>query len=152
MDPRKDLNISGNRIVNVADPDELNHVATKHYVDHVHVLRPDANAEEYIRYINARNTTLHSLAGLCKIESSFDWAVDPDCVRHRYIGPYILLESTTGHCLYAIQEQDLTGKNITVEYLFPVEVHKWDIHVLYEGQYDHDEFTYIWQASNDKET
>ena len=83
MDPRKDLNISGNRIVNVADPDQFNHVATKNYVDHVHVLRPDANAEEYIRYINARNATLHSLAGLCKIESSFDWVVDPEHVKVR---------------------------------------------------------------------
>ena len=152
MDPRKDVNISGNRIVNVADPVRHDHVATKSYVDHVHILRPDANVEEYVRYINARNATLHSLAGLCKIESSFEFAVDPERVKHRYIGPYVLLESTTGHCLYAIREQDLTGKSITVEYIFPVEVRKWDIHVLYWGPYDHDEFMYIWEASDDKET
>ena len=54
MDPRKDLNISGNRVVNVADPREDDHVATKHYVDHLHLYRPDSNAEEYVRYINAR--------------------------------------------------------------------------------------------------
>ena len=45
MDPRKDLNVSGNRIVNVADPREADHVATKHYVDHLHIYRPDSNAE-----------------------------------------------------------------------------------------------------------
>ena len=65
MDPRKDLNVSGNRIVNVVDPRELDHVATKHYVDHPHTYRPDSNVEEYVRYINARNITLHSLTGLC---------------------------------------------------------------------------------------
>ena len=71
MDPRKDLNVSGNRIVNVADPRENEHVATKHYVDHLHSYRPDSNVEEYVRYINARNITLHSLAGLCKLETTF---------------------------------------------------------------------------------
>ena len=152
MDPQKDIDIRGNRIVNLANPARHDHAATKSYVDYVHILRPDDNAEEYVRYINARNATLHSIAGLCKIECTFDWAVDPTRVKHRYIGPYVLLESTTGHCLYAIRPQDLTGKNITVEYLFPVEVHKWDIHVLYEGEYDHDDFIYLWQASNDKET
>ena len=82
MDYRKDLNISGNRVVNVADPREDDHVATKHYVDHLHLYRPDSNAEEYVRYINARYVTLHSLAGLCKIECTFDWAVDPERVKH----------------------------------------------------------------------
>ena len=110
MDPRKDLDISGNRIVNLANPARHDHAATKSYVDYVHILRPDANVEEYVRYINARNATLHSIAGLCKIECTFDWAVDPERVRHRYIDPYILLESTTGHCLYAIRTQDLAGK------------------------------------------
>ena len=52
MDYRKDLNISGNRVVNVADPAELNDAATKHYVDTFHMWGPDSNAEEYVRYIN----------------------------------------------------------------------------------------------------
>ena len=58
MDPRKDLNMSGNRVVNVADPTELNHAATKQYVDTLHTWGPDGNIEEYIRYINSRNSTL----------------------------------------------------------------------------------------------
>ena len=111
MDPRKDVNISGNRIVNVADPVQFNHVVTKSYVVHVHILRPNDNVEEHVRYINTRNATLHSIAGLCKIECTFDWAVDPTRVKHRYIGPYLLLESSTGHCLYVIKTQDLAGKN-----------------------------------------
>ena len=98
LDPRKDLNISGNRVVNVADPAELNHVATKHYVDHVHTWGPDSNVEEYVRYINFRNVTLHSIAGLCKLETTFGWATDPKRVIIRgQVGPYIVLESTTGH-------------------------------------------------------
>ena len=67
MDPKKDLNVSGNKIINVAEPLENDHVATKHYVDHLHVYRPDSNVEEYVRYINVRNLTLHSIAGLCTL-------------------------------------------------------------------------------------
>ena len=151
MDPRKDLDISGNRIVNLANPARHDHAATKSYVDHVHILRPDANVEEYVRYINARNATLHSIAALCKIETTFGWFEDPERVKHRFIGPYLLLESNTGHCLFGIQEQDLHRKSITVEYSFPVEVRNWDIHVLFWGKDDRDEFTYIWEASDDKE-
>ena len=151
MDPRKDLNVSGNRIVNVADPREDDHVATKHYVDHLHIYRPDSNAEEYVRYINARNVTLHSLAGLCTLETSFGWVTDPKRTVFGMVDPYIVLESTTGHCLFVIQEQDLTGKSMTVEYMFPVEVQKWDFCILFEAFLDPDEFLYVWQASNDKE-
>ena len=152
MDPRKDLNISGNRVVNVADPAELNNVATKHYVDTLHMWGPDSNVEEYVRYINSRNSTLHSFAGLCKLEMTFGCITDPKSVVIRgQVAPYIVLESTTGHCLFAIQEQDLTRKSMTVEYMFPVEVQKWDFRILYKEQYDHDEFLYIWEASNDNE-
>ena len=126
-------------------------MATKNYVDHVHVLRPDANAEEYVRYINARNVTLHSLAGLCTLETSFGWVTDPKRTVRGMVDPYIVLESNTGHCLFSIQTQDLTRKSMTVEYMFPIEVQKWDFCVLYKEQYDHDEFLYVWQASNDKE-
>ena len=49
MDPRKDIDISRNRIVNLANPARHDHAATKSYVDHVHILRPDANVEEYVR-------------------------------------------------------------------------------------------------------
>ena len=152
MDYRKDLNISGNRVVNVADPREDDHVATKHYVDHLHLYRPDSNAEEYIRYINARYVTLHSLAGLCKLETTFGWVTDPKRgVVRGMVGPYMVLESSTGHCLFIIQEQDLAGKSMTLEYTFPVQVQKWDFCVLFEAFDDPDEFLYVWEASNDKE-
>ena len=84
MDPRKDLDISGNRIVNLANPSRHDHAATKSYVDYVHILRPDANVEEYVRYINARNATLHSIAALCKIETTFDRFEDPERVTSMY--------------------------------------------------------------------
>ena len=151
MDPKKDLNVSGNRIVNVADPIEDDHVATKHYVDHLHIYRPDSNAEEYVRYINARNVTLHSIAGLCTLETTFGWATDPKRTVVGMVAPYIVLESNTGHCLFVIREQNLNGKTMTVDYMFPIEVQKWDLCVLFEAVEDLDEFYYIWQASDDKE-
>ena len=151
MDPKKDLNVSGNKIINVAEPLENDHVATKHYVDHLHVYRPDSNVEEYVRYINVRNLTLHSIAGLCKLETTFIWATDPKRTIIGVVAPYIVLESNTGHCLFAIQEQNLNGKTMTVDYLFPVEVQKWDLCVFFDGVEDLDEFIYIWEVSDDKE-
>ena len=54
MDPRRDIDISGNRVVNVSDPTENDHAATKHYVDTVHTMTPADNVHEYTRYINLR--------------------------------------------------------------------------------------------------
>ena len=151
MDPKKDLNVSGNKIINVAEPLENNHVATKHYVDHLHVYRPDSNVEEYVRYINVRNLTLHSIAGLCTLETTFGWAPDPQRTIIGVVAPYIVLESNTGHCLFAIRVQNLNEKTMTVDYLFPVEVQKWDLCVFFDGVEDLDEFVYIWEVSDDKE-
>ena len=53
MDPRKDINISGNRLVNVADPSLYHHVATKSYADALHARDPSTSEEEYIRYSTA---------------------------------------------------------------------------------------------------
>ncbi len=72
MDGSRDLNISGYKIVNVADPTEAQHVTTKHYVDQYNVttmtyieflrqLTPVSTVEEYVRYINRRKTTCHRL-------------------------------------------------------------------------------------------
>ena len=72
MDPRRDLNISGNRVINVADPTEPNHVATKGYTDYLHLLTPDSDEYEYVRYINQRRDTQYSLTRLCAIEWNFD--------------------------------------------------------------------------------
>jgi hypothetical protein len=157
MDPRRDINVSGNRVVNVADPDQDDHVATKHYVDHLHTYGPDSNVEEYVRYINFRNVTLHSIAGLCKIETDFEWDTDPRRTVEGMAGPFILLESVTTHCIFQIKDQDLKGKSMTVEYNIPVEVRKWNFRFLdylsYRGGLgDPDEFLYSWYASNDKET
>ena len=69
----------------------------------------------------------------------------------QHIAPYLLLESLTGHCLFAIEVQDLTRKSITVEYSYSVKIHSWDIRILCNEQYDHDLLTYIWEASDDNE-
>ena len=38
----KDLNINGNRVINVAEPAENDHVATKKHADYLHALSPDS--------------------------------------------------------------------------------------------------------------
>ena len=70
----KDLNISKNRVVNVVEPAENDHVATKKYVDYLHALSPDSNVHEYVRFINSRRDTQYSLTRLCGIRWTIDWA------------------------------------------------------------------------------
>ena len=67
MDGSRDLNISGFKVVNVADPTQPRDVLTKNYVDNlindrsqriikyindIRSLTPNTSVEEYIRYIN----------------------------------------------------------------------------------------------------
>ena len=59
MDPRRDIDASGNRVVNVANPSLGHHAATKTYVELVHYRDPKTSSEEYVRYINLRNHTAH---------------------------------------------------------------------------------------------
>jgi len=61
MNGSRDLNNSGNKIINVADPTEQQDVATKYYTDQVHFLRPSSNVHEYLEYINKINELLHSI-------------------------------------------------------------------------------------------
>ena len=96
MDPRRDIDASGNRVVNVANPSLGHHAATKTYVDTttllVHYRDPQTSSEEYVRYINLRNHTAHSLVALCKISLDWDWTTEHD---KNAVGPHILLETTT---------------------------------------------------------
>ena len=153
MDWRNDLNISGNRVVNVADPIKNDHVATKHYVDHLHIILPNENAHEYVRYINARNQTIHSITGQCTISWNFDWDVgDAPEILKQATGPHVLLESVTAPTiLHVTAPQHLENKTITVNYKFPVSVRSWSLFLYIKGKkFDPNfKFKYCWEVSRD---
>ena len=46
MDPQRDIDVSGNRVVNVADPSLSHHVATKNYADLLHETDPTTSCEQ----------------------------------------------------------------------------------------------------------
>ena len=149
MDPRKDINISGNRVVNVANPTEPDHVATKGYIDTLHYdKRPLSDKEEYIKYINLRNSTCSSLAAVCTINWDLEWEV----IKNRGIlkeetGPHVLLESMTSPAiLHVTAPQQLAEKTITVEYKFPIVVEYWNILIYLKGAPDHIELKYAWEV------
>ena len=73
MTERRDLNVSGNKVINLKWPTKFNDAATKGYVDNVHLLKPSDNIHEYIRYINNRNDLLHSIAGLVRVKSDMEY-------------------------------------------------------------------------------
>ena len=91
----KDLNISENRVINVAEGAENDHVATKKYVDYLHALSPDSNVQEYVRFINSRRDTRYSLTTLCGIKWTIDWT-DKERVKET-TGPFNLFESQCCH-------------------------------------------------------
>ena len=150
MDPRKDINISGNRVVNVADPEEPNHVTTKGYVDTLHYEKgPLTDREEYIKYINLRNSTCLSLAALCTIKWDLEWEV----IKKRGIlkeetGLHVLLESAATPTILHVTPQQLAQKTITVEYKFPVVVKYWDILLYLKGVPDPlFDIKYTWETA-----
>ena len=150
MDPRKDINISGNRLVNVADPSLYHHVATKSYADALHARDPTTSEEEYIRYINLRNHTAHSIVVLCTLSWDWDWSTRDDIDKNT-IGPHILLESTASTSLIHVEIQNLKDKVIAVAYKHPVLVKQWEIMVYFKGKRPQFESKYVWEASDDGE-
>ena len=152
MDPRRDIDASGNRVVNVANPSRGHHAATKTYVDTttllVHYRDPKTSSEEYVRYINLRNHTAHSLVALCKISLDWDWTTEHD---KNAVGPHILLEPTTSTSMLNIEApQDLKNKSITVEYERAVIVREWYFLFNYKGKENpNDELKFVWQVSDD---
>ena len=66
-----EINMSKKIVVIGADPTEPHYAATKCYTDHLienlHNLTPTTDELEYVHYINLRNTTLHSLAGILEV-------------------------------------------------------------------------------------
>ena len=79
---RKDFNVSGNKIINVADPHHAQDATTKIYVDavndslqrmiwRVHGFSALSNRQEYIHVINSKEYTLASLAGICTVTTEW---------------------------------------------------------------------------------
>ena len=147
MDPRRDIDVSGNRVVNVANPSLGHHVATKTYADLLHYRDPKTSSEEYVRYINLRNHTAHSLVALCDISLNWLWTT-----KHEKdtVGPHILLESATSTSILDVGEQDLKDKYITVKYEHPVTVREWQVLLNYKREMTPEfKLKCIWQVSND---
>ena len=147
MDPRRDIDVSGNRVVNVADPSLSHHVATKNYADLLHERDPTTNKEEYVRYINLRTHTAHSIVVLCDISLNWVWTT-----KHEgdTVGPHILLESATSTSSLHFGVQDLKDKFMTVKYEHPVTARQWQILLNHEGEKDPEfKLKCVWQFSDD---
>ena len=141
--------MSNNKVVNVADPIGPHDAATKCYTDHLienlHDLTPITNELEYVHYINLRNTTLHSLAGILEVTTDINFNS-----RHPNITgiPHTWIESPTFTLATLLRgNQDLAGKNITIEFNFPINVETWSFKMLIDP-YSNWDVEYKWQVSN----
>ena len=144
-----DINMSNNKVVNVANPIEPHDAATKCYTDHLlenlHNLTPTTDQTEYVHYINLRNTTLHSLAGVLEVTTDINFGS-----KHPNITgiPHTWIESPT--CTLATMlrgNQDLAGKNITIEFKYPINVETWSFKMVIDP-YSNWDVEYKWQVSN----
>lgn len=162
MDGSRDLNISGFKIVNVAEPTEQGDVGTKGYIDkvvdefsrriikYINDLRnytPNFNVEEYIRYINLREITCHSLAGLVTMKSTIP------CVPHitsQHGIPHVWIESPTCTTEYKIENlHNIVGSNIQASFQFPIKVKIWIFHIIQDDKDIPWKLSYQWECSND---
>ena len=169
MDGSRDLNISGFKVVNVADPTEPRDVVTKNYVDtleyqmkdyinlrdqrimkYINDLRnltPNSSVEEYIRYINLRAITCHSLAGLVTMKSTLPSESHP---VYEHGGPHVWIESPTSSLEYKISHTQAITGYIQATFLFPVKVTTWTLYILYEAVKW--KVSYVWEFSDDEIT
>ena len=145
MEERIDLNVSGNKVINLKWPTKFNDAATKGYVDSAHMLKPSDNVHEYIRYIHNRNDLLHSIAGLVRVKSNMEYHH-----KNNYQGEdmHFWVESPTSTLEYSLKDrQELPGKIIQVTYQFPVHVNSWYFNIRRE-RYEDWEITFYWQISD----
>ena len=144
-----DINMSNNKVVNVANPIEAHDVATKCYTDHLiqnlHNLTPTTDEVEYVHYINQRNITLHSLAGILKVTTDINFTSKHP---NKTGIPHTWIESPT--CTMSTMlngNQDLAEKNITIVFKYPINVETWSFKMLI-NPYTNWEVEYKWQGSN----
>ena len=149
----KDLNISGYKIINLANPQDQQDAATKAYVDYiiwrVHDYTPLSNRAEYIHTINKKQTTMMNLGGLCTVTTNFKLRHGTHTYDYADLA-HIWLESVICSNRVWLQGQNLKNKYIQVEYKFPVIVKNWHLLVRYLD-YKWTPVTYHWQVSDDGE-
>ena len=145
----RDINISGNKLVNLANPTVPQDAATKEYIDvlttHMHELTPTSDANEYIRYINDRTSLLHSIAGIVEIRTDIDY--DGKAKPGHENIPYIMLHSnTSSHQMMLTKDQQLLGKYIAIRFQFPINVNRLIFNICHDT-YEDWEIQYVWQYS-----
>ena len=141
----RDIDISGNKLVNLANPTVPQDAATKEYIDvlatHMHELTPTSDANEYIRYINDRTSLLHSIAGIVEIRTDIDY--DGKAKPGHENIPYIMLHSnTSSHQMMLTKDQQLTAKSIMIEFLFPINVNRFTFNIC-RDKYEDWEIRYV---------
>ena len=149
MAGNRDIDISGNKLINLGDPTEPQDAATKDYIDilinNIHDLTPTSNANEYIRYINDRTSLLHSIAGIVEIRTDIDY--DGKAKPGHENIPYIMLHSnTSSHQMMLTKDQQLTGKYIAIKFQFPINVNSFMFNIC-RDTYEDWEIQYVWQYS-----
>ena len=145
MAGNRDIDISGNKLVNLANPTVPQDAATKEYIDvlttHIHELTPTSNVNEYIRYINDRNSLLHSIAGIVGIRTDIEY--DGKALPGHDNIPYIMLHSnTSSHQMMLTKDQQLTAKSIMIEFLFPINVNRFTFNIC-RDKYEDWEIQYV---------
>ena len=135
----RELNVTGNKIINVEDPRQEQDAATKVYVDRtvsnvvwqVHNYNALTNRDEYVHVINNREITMANLTSLCKITT--DWALSTG--KYTYWDPdmthYLLESACTSNNLW-LGSQDLQKKYFAVEYRYRVNVDSWKLLLRYQ--------------------
>lgn len=143
MAENRNIDISGNKLINLADPTEPQDAATKEYTDHIHNLTPTSNTVEYIHYINERNTLLHSIAGIVGISTDIDYHTKRPGLKNSAV---ILQSNTSSYEMMFTKEQPLTGKYIAIKFQFPINVNSLTFNIC-RDMYEDWEIQYVWQYS-----
>ncbi len=80
------------------------------YINDERSVTPNISGKEYVRYINLREITCHSLAGLVTMESSLPCKTH---VVYQHASPHVWVESPTSSLEYKIDNtQAISGCNI----------------------------------------
>lgn len=149
----KEMNLTGNNIINLGYPRDVQDASTKGYVDRtvervtwrIHTQTPLSNLDEYIRTINNKEITMANLAGICQITTN--WTLNNGA--HSYWEENmarIWLESSCCPKSTWLPKQDLAKKYITVEYQFPVNINWWCFLLRYD-EFKAMDIKFQWQVS-----
>ena len=146
----KELNLDGNRIINLKDPHDDQDAATKRYADsfvwRIHMLNPMSTRGEYIHTINKKYLTMANLAPLMKITTDMALTSSYSTLDD----PHFWLEGLCASNRLWLSKQDLKNKHITVSYRFPINVDAWKLRLHY-AKYQKHTIKFHWEVSHDGE-